>query len=214
VAGELGEVSALAAREATLHLTLPGGTGLQPFSSAYAVSTPSGSAQLTVTLGDIPVDTQLEVVLRLLLPPQPAGSRLPIEGTLTYRSPADNELTTPLNVVTLRFVESAAFDRRESAVRPVVERVLEQMKARSVLGTVRTAAAQGRAAADEQARLGVAELRAYASLMGDEVAEELAAEQERDLAMMAAAPMAAKSAVNRAFARQRGAKDFDKTKKS
>jgi Ca-activated chloride channel family protein len=215
VAGELGEVSALAAREATLHLTLPGGTGLQPFSSAYAVSaSSSGEAQLVVTLGDIPVDTRLEVVLRLLLPPQPAGSRLPIEGTLTYRSPAGNELTTPLNVVTLRFVEPAAFDRRESAVRPVVERVLEQMKARSVLGTVRTAAAQGRAAADEQARLGVAELRAYASLVGDEVAEELAAEQERDLAMMAAAPMAAKSAVGRAFARQRGAKDFDKERKS
>jgi len=99
-------------------------------------------------------------------------------------------------------------------VRPVVERVLEQMKARSVLGTVRTAAVKGRAAADEQARLGVAELRAYASLMGDEVAEELATEQERDLAMMAAAPMAAKSAVGRAFARQRGAKDFDKQGKS
>ena len=35
-----------------------------------------------VNLGDIPVDTQLEIVLRLLLPSQAAGARLPIEGTL------------------------------------------------------------------------------------------------------------------------------------
>jgi len=204
VAGELGEVSALAARDVALHLTLPTGSGLQPFSSAYAVS-----AQSVVSLGDIPVDTQLEVVLRLLLPLQPAGSRLPIEGTLTYRSPAGNDLTTPLNVVTLRFVAPAAFGRRDGAVVPVVERVLEQMRARSVLGTVRAAAVGGRAAADDQARLGVAELRAYASLLGDEAAEELAAEQERTFLAMAAAPAATKSAVSRAFSRQRSTKDFD-----
>jgi len=229
VAGELGEVSALAARDAVLHLTLPGGTGLQPFSSAYTVhaslpvggtegggaSPPvggieGGSVQSVVSLGDIPVDTQLEIVLRLLLPPQPAGSRLPIEGTLTYRSPAGNDLTTLLNVVTLRFVAPVAFDRRDGAVTPVVERVLEQMKARSVLGTVRAAAVRGRAAADEQARLGVAELGAYASLLGDEVAEELAAEQRRTFAAMAAAPSAAKGAVSLAFRRQRSTKAFDK----
>ena len=217
VSGELGEVSALAARDAALHLTLPAGTGLQPFSSAYVVaaSPPVGgaegrNAQLVVSLGDIPADTQIEVVLRLLLPPQPAGSRLPIEGTLTYCSPAGNDLTTPLNVVTLRFVAPATFDRRDSAVLPVVERVLEQMRARGVLGTVRTAALRGRAAADEQARLGVAELRAYASLLGDEAAEELAADHERTFATMAAAPATTKGLVNRAFRRQRSTKELDK----
>lgn len=221
VAGELGEVSALAARDAALHLDLPVGTGLQPFSSAYTVDasprmggTEGGNAQSVVSLGDIPVDTQLEVVLRLLLPPQPAGSRLPIEGALTYRSPAGNDLTTPLNVVTLRFVAPAAFDRREGAVLPVVERVLGQMKARSVLGTVRAAAVRGRAAADEQVRLSVAELRTYASLMGDEVAEQLAAEHEQTFAAMAAAPAAAKGTVSRAFGRQRSTKEFDKGEKT
>lgn len=205
VAGELGEVSALAARDTTLRLTLPAGTGLQPFSSAYTVS-----AQSEVSLGDIPVDTQLEVVLRLLLPPQPAGSRMPIEGSLTYRSPAGNDLTAPLNVVTLRFVAPAVFDRREGAVLPVVERVLEQMKARSVLGTVRTAAVSGRAAADEQARLSRTELRTYASLLGDEAAEELAEEHQRLYAAMAAAPETAKDAVSRAYSRHRSTKTFDK----
>jgi Ca-activated chloride channel family protein len=204
VAGELGEVSALAARDATLHLELPVGAGVQPFSSAYVAST-----QSMVSLGDIPVDTQLEVVLRLLLPPREAGSRLPIEGSLTYHSPAGNELTTPLNVVTLRFVASAAFDRREGAVVPVVERVLEQMKARSVLGAARAAAVAGRAAADEQARHGVAELRAYASLLGDEEAEKLAAEHRQTFAAMAAAPEAAKGAVSLAFSRHRSTKSFD-----
>ncbi|MEE8392044.1 MAG: VWA domain-containing protein [Anaerolineae bacterium] len=204
VAGELGEVSALAARDATLHLTLPTGTGLQPFSSAYTVS-----AQSVISLGDIPVDTRLEVVLRLLLPSQPAGSRLPIEGSLTYRSPADNELTTPLNVVTLRFVAPAAFDRREGAVVPIVERVLEQMKARSVLGAVRTAAVRGKVAADEQAHLSTAELCTYASLLGDEVAEELAQDHQRLFAAMAAAPETAKGAVSRAHGLHRSTKTFD-----
>lgn len=205
VAGELGEVSALAARDATLHLTLPAGTGLQPLSSAYIVG-----AQSVVSLGDIPVDTQLEVVLRLLLPPQLAGSRLSIEGSLDYRSPADNELTAPLNVVTLRFVAPAAYDRREGTVAPVVERVLEQMKARSVLGTVRMAAVRGRAAADEQARLGRAELYAYASLLGDEVAQQLAAEHQQLFADMAASPVTAKGVTSRAFRRHRSTKEFDK----
>ncbi len=204
VSGELGEVSALAARNAALQLVLPAGTGLQSFSSAYAIETNS-----TVRVGDIPVDTQLEVVLRLLLPGQAVGSRLPIEGRLTYRSPAGNDLVTPLNVVTVRFVAPAGFDRREGAVRPVVERVLEQMKARSVLGTARAAAVGGKTAADDQARSSVDELRNYAALLGEEEAEEMAGEQQQFLNAMAAAPNAAKSAVNMAFRRQRSTRSFD-----
>ena len=73
VAGELGEISALAARDTVLRLVLPGGTGLEPFAAAHTVS-----SQSEVSLGDIPTDTELEVVVRLLLPAQPAlaGSRL------------------------------------------------------------------------------------------------------------------------------------------
>ncbi len=204
VSGELGEVSALAARDAALHLSLPAGTGLQSFSPAYAVATNS-----TVRVGDIPVDTQLEVVLRLLLPGQAVGSRLPIEGRLTYCSPAGSDLVTPLNVVTVRFVAPAGFDRREGAVLPVVERVLEQMKARSVLGAARAAAVSGRAAAADQARSSVDELRNYAALLGDDEAEKMAVEQRQFLNAMAAAPDAAKSAVNMAFRRQRSTKSFD-----
>jgi len=204
VTGELGEVSALAARDARLSLTLPGGTGIQPFSAAYTIG---GNG---VQLGDIPIDTRLEVVLRLLLPPQPEGARLPIEGRFSYRSPAGNELSTSLNVVTVRFVEPKAYDRRAGAVRPVVERVLEQMQARSVLGSVRVAAIQGRQAADKQVQMSHQELHHYASLLGDEVAEQVA-EAHRDLFVaMAAGPDKTKGAVHQAYSRHRSTKTFDK----
>ena len=90
LSGELGEMASLAARNATITLNLPAGTGIHPFSSAYPVQA------RTLALGDIPLSTTLEVVVRLLLPPQPAGSRLSIDGELRYTSPADNALTTPL----------------------------------------------------------------------------------------------------------------------
>jgi len=205
IAGELGEISALAAQHASLHLTLPQDTGIQPFSPAYGVT-----SQATVTVGDIPVDTELEVVLRILLCAQPAGTRLPIKGTLTYRSPAGNELSTPLNVVTLRYVAGAGFELRDGVVVPVVERVLEQMQARSVLGHARAAATLGIAAAGKTARLSIAELQNYAALLGEERAKQVAANQEQTLHAMAATPSAAKASVHEAFRRHRGTKSFDK----
>jgi Ca-activated chloride channel family protein len=207
VAGELGEVSALAARDTTLHLTLPAGTGLQTLSSAYTVG-----EQFTVNLGDIPLDTQLEIAVRLLLPPQSRDSRLPIEGHLSYRSPANNDLSTPLNVVTLRFVAPDMFNQRDATVAPVVKRVLEQMQARSVLGTTRMLALEGRSAADDQYRLDHAHIRAYASQLGDDVARELAEEHEHLYAAMQTGPDAAKSSVSHAYQRQHGTKDFGKKK--
>ena len=207
VAGELGEVSALAARNVILHLTLPSGAGLQPLSSIY-----TSGERSTVNLGDIPLDTELEVVLRLLLPPQPRGSRLSIEGHLDYCSPANNNLTIPLNVVTLRFVAPDAYDRREGAVRPVIRRVLEQMKASSVLGTTRTSSLRGRSAADKQARLDTASLYDYALHLSDDEAQELADEHKQTYAEMQATTSAAKSAVSHAYRRQHGTKEFDKKK--
>jgi len=207
VAGELGEASALAARNVILHLTLPSGAGLQPLSSIY-----TSGERSTVNLGDIPLDTELEVVLRLLLPPQSRGSRLSIEGRLDYCSPANNDLTMPLNVVTLRFVAPDDYDRREGVVRPVIRRVLEQMKASSVLGTTRTLSLRGRPAADKQVRLDTASLRAYASQLGDDEAQELAEEHEQVYADMQSTTFAAKSAVSSAYRHQRGTKEFDKKK--
>jgi Mg-chelatase subunit ChlD len=205
VAGELGEAGAVAAREASITLSLPDATGLQLFSSAYKVT-----SQSVVALGDIPVDTQMEVVLRLQLPGQEAGSRIPIEGVLSYRSPAGTELTSPLNVVTVRYVPAPEFRQADGAVAPVVRRVLDQMKARSVLLRARTAAAHGQARAREQASTGLAEMRTYASLLGEREAEEYAAEQEKAFAALDSSPRVAKAVVSSAYRRQRGTKAFDK----
>jgi Ca-activated chloride channel family protein len=207
VAGEVGEVSALAAKAAVLNLNLPPGTGLQPFSSAYAVQ-----SLTRVMIGDIPIATTLEVVFRVLLPPQDAGSRLPIDGSLTYESPAGNQLETQLNVVTLRFRPSDSFAFRDGAVGPVVRRVLDQMSARTVLGSSRLAATQGRAVAQKRWDEDAADIRRYASLLGDapERAEFLAEANLDAPAFLRRAP-AAKAAAFRAFSRQRGTKDFDKS---
>jgi Ca-activated chloride channel family protein len=207
LAGELGEVAWLGAREAALHLDLPVGATLVPLASAYPARQEGERA--TVTIGDIPSDTELEITLRLTLPAKSAGTRLSVEGSLEYRSPAGNLLSSRLNRVTVRFVEQAAFSLQEGVVRPVAERVLEQLKAANVLGVSRAYAAS---AADglKQAEVQIAALRDYAAKLGEERAEHEVAAARDTLGAIAASPMAAKASVAAAFSRQRGAKDFKK----
>jgi hypothetical protein len=145
----------------------------------------------------------------VLLPPQPADSRLRIEGSLSYRSPAGNELIMPLNAVTLRYTSSEAFERREGAVLPVVERVLDQMQARGVLDAVRTDAVMGVAAGSAKRRLDVESIRSYASLLGDETAEKWSGDQAAVYRAMASDVAASKFATQRAHGRQRSTKNFD-----
>jgi Ca-activated chloride channel homolog len=207
LAGELGEVAWLGAREATLRLDLPAGTTLVPLSSAYPAQ--QEGERVTVTIGDIPSDTELEITLRLTLPARSAGTRLSVEGSLAYRSPAGNLLSSRLNRVTVRFVEQATFSLQEGVVRPVAERVLEQLKAANVLGVSRAYAAS---AADglKQAEVQIAALRDYAAKLGEERAEFEVAAARDTLGAIAASPMAAKASVAAAFSRQRGTKDFKK----
>jgi hypothetical protein len=207
LAGELGEMAALAAREAQISLTVPAGATLVPLSAAYPARQADGRA--TVEVGDVPSDIELEIPIRLTLPAQPAGAKQSVEGTLTYRSPAGNRLSTPLNRVTVRFVEGVVFQQRDGVVAPVVEQVLRQMRAANVLGVSR-ARSLGR---DEGARVANRErasLRAYASLLGEERAAEEEESLAADLAMMAASPGQAKQATAAAYAVQRSVKKFDK----
>ena len=215
VAGELGDVAALAARDATIHLTIPRGAAVFPLSSAYLARQMDGEA--TISLGDVPSDLELEVPIRLTLPAQPAHSKVSVEGTLTYRSPAGNRLSTPLNRVTVRFVEPVAFGRREGVVVPVAERVLGQMRAANVLGVSRAMAmARGKGAVDARRRADadLAALREYAALLGEERGAEEVQAMEAELAQLRAVPAAAKMAVSRAFAQQRSARKFDKDRGS
>ena len=204
LSGELGEMASLAARNATITLNLPGGTGIHPFSSAYPVQA------RTLALGDIPLSTTLEVVVRLLLPPQPAGSRLSIDGELRYTSPADNALTTPLNKVTVRYDKAKRFEFGTGAVKPIVRRVLGQMQATGVLSTAR-AATRSLNDARQQSGLQLAAMSKYASLLGeDQEAEKMLAESRDVLGAMAmpSSSPRAKAATFAALKRQRGTKDF------
>ena len=204
--GELGEMTSLAARDVVAALELPPGTGLQPLSAAYPVH---GYA---VTLGDIPLSTSLEVVLRVLLPPQPGGARLPITGTVRYQSPAGHTLSAPLNRVTVRYGEAGEAPL-PGIVRPVVQRVLEHMQAASVLVTSK-AAARSAADARREGEAAVAQMRQYAALLGEEEAQawlERDAQVLRAMASPAASGIQFKEATYAAMRRQRGSKDFDQT---
>lgn len=205
--GELGEMASLAARGAVVSLELPAGAGLVPFSAAYPAQ------EYEISLGDIPLSTTLEVVVRVMLPPQPAGSRLAITGKLRYKSPAGHRLSTELNTVTLRYQPAFAFD--EGVVRPVIRRVLGQMQSAGVLATSK-AAARSVQEAQQKSKAELETMRRYASLLGEDVqAAEVMREGERMLGMMASADAfaqpQAKAATYRAMQKQRGSKDFDAT---
>ncbi len=205
--GELGEIATLAAREAQLHLNLPDGAVIVPLSAAYPAR--QGDGQATITVGDIPGDLELEITLRLTVPPRPAGTKARVEGTLTYRSPAGNTLQTTVNPVTVRFVEQAAFSPYDGVVKPVVERVLTQMRAASVLNFARAKAKGSPAPAME---INLETVRAYATKLGEERATEELRDTEAMLrAVQMGAPMAAKQAIFRAHAAQRKTRSFDKT---
>jgi Ca-activated chloride channel family protein len=204
--GELGEMTSLAARDVVATFELPAGTGVQPLSAAYPGQ---GHA---VMLGDIPLSTSLEVVVRVLLPPQPGGARTPITGTVRYQSPAGHALSTALNQVTVRYSEAGEAPL-PGVVRPVVRRVLEQMQAAGVLVTAK-AAARSAVDARREGEAAMARMRQYAALLGEEEAQELLeqdAQLLRAMASPAASGMQFKEATYAAMRRQRGSKDFDKT---
>jgi Mg-chelatase subunit ChlD len=205
--GELGEVASLAARDARIYLTIPAGAAVVPLSAAYPAQQSAG--QVEVQVGDVPSDTELEIPVRLTLPAQAAGTKLSVEGALGYRSPAGNPLSTPLNRVTVRFVEQKVFRLRDGVVAPVVEEVLKQMRAANVLGVSR-AMTRGVKEGSRQADLDVVALRDYAALLGEGRAREEEQAIRDEFQAMQAAPAMAKAAAFAAHAVQRGTKKFDK----
>ena len=205
--GELGEVAALAARETQISLAIPAGAALVPLSAAYPAH--QAGDQVVVSIGDIPSDLELEIPLRLTLFAQPDGSKLSVDGKVNYRSPAGNLLSTALNRVTVRFVEQGVFSLRAGVVAPVAERVFDQMKAVYVLGVSR-AMARDAAAGVQQSETGLASLREYASLLGEERAQQEVLGMEARMAAMQAAPATAKNMVSEAYARVRSVRDFKK----
>ena len=205
--GELGEVANLAARAATLELTIPPGSTVMPLSSAYP--TQQGEGKATISLGDIPGDTELEVPIRLTLPAQPVSSKLHVEGSLEYQSPVGNHLRTPLNRVTVRFVEYSGFKIQDGVIPPVVEKVLDQIKASDILNVSRAFAVNSEKGEQEMS-MGIAQMRQYASKLGEERAEFEAQEVEKKFTAMRSSPAMAKHHVAVAYTHSRSSKDFSK----
>ena len=210
VAGELGEVAGLAARETVARLNVPAGATLIPLSAAYPVQ--QMGAQALVTIGDIPCDTELEIPLRLALLAQPEGAKLSLDGILEFHTPAGHSLHVGLNRVTVRFKKPAAFQLREGVVPPVAERVLTQLKAASVLGVARTRALRP-ADAEKQSQTILENLHAYANLLGEERAKMETETVREQFVQYAASPAAAKLGVAAASRLQRGSKDFNRNNK-
>jgi len=206
LAGELGEVAMLAARDVKIHLTIPDGATLIPLSAAYPVKQAGGQAILTV--GDIPCDVELEIPLRLALLAQSAGSKLSIQGTLVFRSPVGHEIECQVNRVTVRFVAQGAFLLRQGVVLPVAERVFAQMKATSVLGVSRILALQPKDAKQKSESV-ITSLYAYADLLGEGRAEKEMLEVREQFASLTASPAAAKQTVADAHRFIRATKDFN-----
>jgi Mg-chelatase subunit ChlD/rubredoxin len=205
VAGELGEVAFLAAKNASIHLEIPSGATLVPLSAAYPVFQSEDEA--VVTVGDIPLDTELEIPLRLALIGGRAGSKLSVEGRLAFSSPAGHDLEVQLNRVTVRFMAKGKFDLREGVVVPVVEHVLVQLKAAGILGISRIMA-RAPDDAEMQSQTTINELRSYASLLGEERAEQEVRGIEENFYNMSASPLSSKNIVSDAFSAQRSSKKF------
>jgi hypothetical protein len=167
-----------------------------------------------VSIGDIPLATTLEIVLRVLLPPQPRGSRLSIGGVVRYVSPAGHALAARMNEVVVRYDLDVLLPDT-GVVRPVVRRVLEQMEAASVLATSKAASRSAKAALRES-KAAVASMRSYAALLGDDPQVTATLDERARMLRAIADPSpefrsAAKAATYTAMRRQRGSKDFGET---
>jgi len=203
VAGELKDVAGLAARGLQVHLDLPPGATLVPLSAAFPVS--QQGTRAVVEVGDLPPATELEIPLRLALLAQRAGARLQVEGKLTFRSPAGNALELSLNRVTVRFMAAGKFSLQQGVAAPVVERVLEQMRAVNVLEHARLYSRQPQEA-DKHTAGSVQVMRAYAALLGEARADQEAQRLSERFSAMHADRGTSKQAVAAAYTSMRGGK--------
>jgi Ca-activated chloride channel homolog len=129
--GELGEAADMAVRDVKIHIHLPEGSALIPLSASYHCEIKDQEA--IISIGDIPIDLEVEIPLRLTLFSGKPGQRLSIKGDITYLSPSDSLLKVHLNRVTVRFIKKGNFLPDMGVIKPVAARVAEQMRAAQLL---------------------------------------------------------------------------------
>jgi len=203
--GELGEVINFAARKVQITVKLPKGALLMPLSSAYLAET--HGALTTVDVGVIPLDTELEIPLRVTFAAQKEDTKISVEGNLSYLTPANHPITTDINRVTVRFVKKAQFQMTEGVVVPVAEKVLGQMRAAQVLRFSRFRYTPG-VNAVEEAQKDIDAIFQYASRLGEKRAMQEKQKLDMEIHEMDLSPLYAKFAQNVAYRRIRSTKDF------
>ncbi len=200
MSAELGEAADLAARDVKLHVHLPKGAALIPLSAAYKCEIIDGEA--IVSIGDIPVDLEVEVPLRLTMFAGKEGERLGVDGEITYATPSGEKLKAPMNRITVRFIQGKRYEKELGVVKPVAERIARQMHAKQVLNFSRAYnqadEAQIRDVEQERHRL-----REYVSMLDEPLQEELIEEMDVDMYSVRTGSPMAKNSVYNAYQTQR-----------
>jgi Ca-activated chloride channel family protein len=197
---ELGEAADLAAEKVQIQLHLPKGAGLMPLSQAYDCQIKDNLAM--VSIGDIPLDLEVEIPLRLTLHPAKAGARLGIEGKVAHQTPSGETLSLPLNRVTVRVVAKPVYQEKMAVVQPVAEKVARQLHANQVLSYSRALSTKNEQALKEveHAR---ARLNDYLNLLDDKRRSQLSQEMQDDITSLKTASPKAKDAVYAAYQQSR-----------
>jgi Mg-chelatase subunit ChlD len=197
---ELGEAADLAATEVEIHLNLPNGAGLMPLSQAYGCQINDGQA--LVSVGDIPLDLEVEIPLRLTLHPAKAGERLGVEGQIVHQTPSGERLDAPLNRVTVRIVEKDQYQIGKRVIQPVAEKVARQLHASQVLSYSR-ALSMNNAKALEEIEEAREQLGDYLNLLDDDRRQRISLEMQDDITSLRTASPKAKEAVFDAYQQSR-----------
>jgi Ca-activated chloride channel family protein len=200
MSAELGEAADIAARDVKLHIHLPEGAALIPLSAAYRCEIIDSEA--IVSIGDIPIDLEVEVPLRLTMFTGTEGERLGVDGEITYTTPSGEKLKAQMNRVTVRFIQGKRYQKELGLVKPVAERIARQMHAKQVLNFSRAYnqadEAQIRDAEQERNRL-----REYVSMLDEPLQKELIEEMDADLHSVRSGSPMAKNSVYNAYQTQR-----------
>ena len=200
ITGELGEAADVAVRDVKLHIQLPNGSALIPLSAMYPCEIKKGLA--TISIGDIPVDLDVEIPLRLTLFSGKANDRMEINGEVSYSSPAAMKLKSTLNRVTVRFFNKNQYKGEKGVIKSVATKIAEQMHAKQVLNFSRAFSRKDR---QEMERLESEKVRFrdYVKNLDEEVQVRFLREMEEDLSNIGSASPMSKSSVYQAYQTQR-----------
>ncbi len=200
ITGELGEAADVAVRDVKIHIHLPKGAALIPLSAMYQCEIKDGEA--IVSIGDIPIDLEVEIPLRLTVFSGKENERLAIEGDVTYQSPAGTDLKAVINRVTVRFINQNQFKVEKGVVKPVATKIAEQMHAKQVLNFSR---AFTRGDREEMEKLEVEQqrFREYVQNLDEDKQKTLLHGLEEDLNFMRSASPMSKNSVYQAYQTQR-----------